>query len=102
MPAPKKFKVKKKSDSRDPLFWRRYSVYLASDEWKSLRTEALRLAGNKCSICKSTERLAVHHLTYERVFREEQRDLAVLCHFHHELAHGRKLGPLKVGKKKSR
>lgn len=77
---------------RDPLFWRRYSIYLKSDEWKILRGLALAAAGNRCSVCKCSENLEVHHLTYERVFKERLSDLTVLCHFHHELAHGRKLG----------
>lgn len=62
-----------------------YSEYLLSDAWKYKRREKLIHGGKKCEICGVKKRLQIHHLTYERIFKEEMEDLMILCRRHHEL-----------------
>lgn len=60
-----------------------YLAYLDSPEWKAKRHERLQIAQYRCSACGGTANLHVHHLTYERIFREEMADLLPLCEKHH-------------------
>lgn len=56
-----------------------YQRYLASREW-GLKKNAVRArAGGSCERCHYPEIAATHHLTYERVGREELEDLQALC-----------------------
>jgi hypothetical protein len=53
------------------------------------RNRALRLASWRCSRCGEKRHLEVHHKTYERLGREYDQDLEVLCETCHERHHGR-------------
>ena len=53
--------------------------YIRTDHWKALRREARKRDGNRCVECGATERLEVHHLTYERIGRERLEDVVTLC-----------------------
>lgn len=64
-----------------------YDFYLKTIHWQKLRFEAIRSSGNKCELCSSPDELEVHHNTYENKWKEPLEDLAVLCHYHHELYH---------------
>jgi hypothetical protein len=65
-----------------------YPVYLRTPEWKRIRTAALLRAGYACSMdVKHTERLEVHHRSYEHLGAEPASDLVVLCHSCHRLYH---------------
>ena len=67
----------------------KYKKYLLSDEWKQLRLDLISIRGNKCEKCKKkTNRVQVHHLTYERLFNEQSEDLILLCGTCHQKAHG--------------
>lgn len=67
-----------------------YDRFMKSDTWEHLRSLKLRQARNRCEKCGDTERLEVHHLTYDRFGGDERMtDLQVLCHTCHEDAHGR-------------
>jgi len=66
-----------------------YKAYLLSNEWKQIRIDLLTIRGNKCERCnKKSNRLQVHHLTYERIYNENQEDLILLCGICHQKAHG--------------
>ena len=77
-----------------------YIAYLRSPEWAARRAEALDAADHQCEgfrdwgdderafwdpeydfrfECGRTDRLSVHHVTYERLGHEEPSDLMVLC-----------------------
>jgi 5-methylcytosine-specific restriction endonuclease McrA len=57
-----------------------YQSYLRSPEWKAIRAAAIARAAYRCERCGTGGlRLQVHHLTYERLGREEPRDLKVVC-----------------------
>lgn len=56
-----------------------YEKYLASPQWKQRRLQAFERAGGRCERCGSAVKLEVHHLTYDRLGREELSDLLVVC-----------------------
>src|SRR5207253_1892600 len=47
------------------------------------RRKALAYHGARCAVCKTTRRLQVHHLTYERLGHERMSDFKILCKRHH-------------------
>jgi 5-methylcytosine-specific restriction endonuclease McrA len=66
-----------------------YQEYLASEHWRDTRRRKLRQAEYQCQECGCKGvRLHVHHLTYERLGREWDSDLKVLCENCHRDAHG--------------
>ncbi len=67
-----------------------YKKYLLSKEWKEKRAEAILLANGRCRVCNTSQRLEVHHRTYDRIGNEIQDDLTVLCHSCHALFSRRK------------
>lgn len=56
-----------------------YERYLASVDWRMRRNRALQQAGWKCNRCPSKRGLEVHHRTYDRLGREWDSDLEVVC-----------------------
>lgn len=66
-----------------------YRYYLTTASWQRKRQAALKAAGDRCQKCGTTQRLQVHHLSYDRVGQERLDDLQVLCRGCHELTHGR-------------
>jgi hypothetical protein len=62
-----------------------YTEYLASEEWRERADLAKARAGHRCQVCNSATALNVHHRTYERLGREWDCDLTVLCRACHEL-----------------
>lgn len=65
----------------------KYRLYLRSETWQRKREAALQRAGSRCQLCNSTGNLQVHHRTYERVGRELDSDLTVLCGGCHKRFH---------------
>lgn len=65
-----------------------YAKHIQSDKWKIKRDAAIARAEGACQLCKSTDRLDVHHNTYERLGCEWDSDLVVLCHACHAKFHG--------------
>jgi len=64
-----------------------YAEYIQSDAWRIRRAAALERAGQRCQVCCSSERLEVHHRTYERLGHEQPADLVVLCRRCHQVFH---------------
>lgn len=68
-----------------------YHKYLFSEHWRSFRERAFEFYGKKCADCGTEEgRIEVHHLTYERLGKEELEDVVVLCHDCHMKRHNSK------------
>ena len=65
-----------------------YAEYIKSDWWLQRRKRALKLAAYACQICKSKDRLGVHHNCYDRLGSEIDSDLFVVCAPHHDMIHG--------------
>lgn len=69
-----------------------YDAYLRSPIWKLKRNYILSQRGNMCESCGRHKRkgkviLQVHHLTYDRIGRELDSDLMLLCKQCHEEIH---------------
>ena len=64
-----------------------YSRYLQTIHWRTVRKYALENARFCCQLCNSTERLEVHHKTYERIGNEDLSDVIVLCRACHAKFH---------------
>ena len=66
------------------------NVYLKSDHWRDIRSEAITIARHECQLCGASEEdcvLDVHHLTYERLGFELPDDVIVMCRNCHNEAH---------------
>lgn len=66
-----------------------YSEYLQSSHWKEVRSRALAMAENRCSICGNPGNLCVHHNNYERLGKERDSDIIVLCMGCHKIFHNK-------------
>lgn len=64
-----------------------YLAYLNSPAWKTRRNRALQLADWRCQRCSGKRDLQVHHRTYDRLGREWDQDLEVVCAACHEAHH---------------
>lgn len=65
-------------------------TYLVSDHWAATRLRAIAAEYGRCCDCKARGgRLDVHHLSYERLWREHPSDLVPLCRRCHDLRHSR-------------
>lgn len=65
-----------------------YSAYTPTPEWRYKKNEAFKLFGRKCQRCDASEKIEVHHKTYDRIGAENvNTDLAILCEDCHDLYH---------------
>ncbi len=69
---------------------KKYSKYLHTKEWVSKRNK-IREERKCCELCGSTDKLQVHHLTYENLGNEKDEDLMLLCENCHNLEHKGKI-----------
>lgn len=65
----------------------RYAEYLESPEWARLRLRVLRRAEGVCEGCGLRTPTQVHHLTYDRIYREMLFDLVAVCRECHAAIH---------------
>lgn len=63
------------------------AAYLRSIEWQELRKAVLYRDSYACKVCGVTHQLEVHHITYERLGKEELSDLVTICRKHHQQLH---------------
>lgn len=72
-----------------------YTEYIHSEQWHAL-AKRVREKNPRCSLCnrpkltqskRKTVILHTHHRTYERLARERDDDLTVLCEVCHKLFH---------------
>lgn len=56
-----------------------YDEYIHSTDWKKKREYVIYLANFHCQICGKGKPLEVHHLHYDRLYREKITDLQALC-----------------------
>ena len=65
-----------------------YASYLSSHSWKKRARQMRERAGFKCQLCGANDKpLNVHHNSYERLGRERDDDLVVLCEPCHHRFH---------------
>ena len=65
-----------------------YREYCKTEHWRGV-SRNLRKRIGRCEKCGKSDRLTVHHKTYERIGAEHRRDLQVLCPRCHLKAHAR-------------
>ena len=65
-----------------------YQEYLYSEEWRERRNAVMERDGWKCVVC-GEEAQDVHHLTYERIFKEKLEDLIAVCRSCHSQLHSK-------------
>jgi len=63
-----------------------YANYLQSYEWKRKHDYIMNKYGFRCILCFKPA-VNVHHLTYKRIYLEDERDLVALCKSCHEFVH---------------
>ena len=63
-----------------------YSSYLKSKHWQKLQHQYLIL-GSKCKLCGRTNKLLLHHRTYNNLWKETEVDFAILCYSCHKKLH---------------
>lgn len=67
----------------------KYAAYLCSREWNVLKEQVKKRSHGICERCKCRPMNAVHHLTYERKYKEELCDLEAICNQCHEFTHAK-------------
>ena len=67
----------------------KYSAYLCSREWSVLKEQVRARSGGICERCTINPMDHVHHLTYERKYREELQDLQACCKPCHDFIHAK-------------
>jgi 5-methylcytosine-specific restriction endonuclease McrA len=65
----------------------KYSDYLTTHHWKEVARVTKDRAGHRCQLCNSERNLEAHHRTYERLGREDEGDVTVLCNTCHSKFH---------------
>jgi HNH endonuclease len=73
------------ADSSSPSWRARYDEYILSPQWEAKRQKVF-LERDRCERCGRANLLEVHHVTYERLGREPDSELEVLCSFCHTKA----------------
>ena len=76
-----------KSDVQKENLKLEYESYLKSDEWNRKRSVIMKKYDSICVLCFN-KAVNVHHLTYDRIYLEDERDLIPLCKSCHEFVHG--------------
>ena len=64
-----------------------YKSYLKSDLWRDKKKNLVKTEIKMCWVCHRKNNLNVHHLTYDRLGKEDNEDLIYLCSKHHRLLH---------------
>jgi len=85
-------KVKKEKVAKPKLSdkQKEYKQYLKSPQWKKKRLEIImrdNFTCRKCGIGVTPSMAEVHHLTYQRIFKELPSDLITLCRNCHMKEH---------------
>lgn len=62
-------------------------AYYQTPHWHAVRVARRSLDRDSCVACSAVECLQCHHLTYQRLFAEELRDLLTLCESCHRMVH---------------
>lgn len=65
-----------------------YLAYLESPWWRMRRHAVMRYRGERCERCGLTQRLQLHHRTYQRLGKELPEDVELLCRNCHRQEHG--------------
>ena len=76
-----------------------YWDYIESIDWAMKRAGFLE-GVTECEKCGKKKRLTVHHKNYKNLYKEERKDVSILCWKCHKGLHRKKKKPKKKAKKK--
>jgi hypothetical protein len=65
----------------------KYREYLISKKWAGIKKAIHYIYEDECYICRSKDKLHVHHKTYDRIYHEDLDDLVLVCEDCHEKIH---------------
>jgi hypothetical protein len=75
-----------------------YNDYLKSRHWAKLKIRYQKEFTSKtCQMCFDNHKIELHHMTYERIGKEDLKDLIYLCDKCHKLIH-KEMGGFDLGK----
>ena len=82
-----------------------YYKYISSDKWTERKKLYFKTNKHQCVCCKTTNSIHLHHITYNSLGNEEDKDLAPLCktchdECHKNCQHNDKIGFVKFVKQK--
>jgi 5-methylcytosine-specific restriction endonuclease McrA len=67
--------------------WRKqYKRHIRSKAWRATKARLLHERGGRCARCGRPPPLSLHHKTYERLGRERDDDLELVCTACHPIA----------------
>lgn len=65
-----------------------YQEYLQTKHWKKFKYEYKQNHKNQCVFClRKTDKLDIHHLSYENLGCETEEDVCELCYHYHRMLH---------------
>jgi hypothetical protein len=64
-----------------------YQAYINSPIWRKKVEEYFSRHRRRCWLCGTTDKIQLHHQTYENMGREEDSDLLPVCETHHRAIH---------------
>lgn len=74
----------------------KYREYLKSEHWILFRLTIIATRGLRCEQCGTVRgKIHLHHLSYERLGKELESDVRLLCAWCHTKEHG--MNPVVVG-----
>lgn len=74
-------------DKKNEEFWDKYTSYLGTKEWQTIRKKILERDNFICQSCLENKATDVHHKTYANVFNEHAFELVSLCRSCHDRYH---------------
>lgn len=82
----KKNKRLRRNKKKQKPKWK-YKEYIHSKEWRDRKKRYYKENDKVCVICKTKDRVGLHHVRYDRLGAEHDDDLVALCWPHHGLYH---------------
>ena len=76
-----------------------YGAYLGLEHWTNVKKDYYSNNKRECFICGARHDLNLHHLTYQNIWKEKEKDVVPLCKSCHGLYHA--IAPQRLGRKKA-
>ncbi len=82
-------KIKKSRRNRRKRVLLKYKLYIESKFWRRRKDQYFATHAKRCAVCRTPERVDLHHKAYGNYGRERDEDLVALCKKHHEGFHAK-------------
>lgn len=80
-------KRKKKNRKYRNRIPKKYETYIKSPWWEKRKNEYYKFHQRKCTVCRSVNKIHLHHKFYGKYYFEDDKDLIPLCETHHDEIH---------------